>query len=79
MGKCGRRAGRSGAGSSRVRFDRLIEHDGPGDRAPGEHNELRAAILANPEQVINELLAGSDALRQAWPVADRLTLARPPQ
>ena len=35
------------------------------DRTPGEHKDLRAAVLANIEQVINDVLAGSDVLRQA--------------
>lgn len=36
-----------------------------GPRAPGEQHELRTAILANVEQVINDALGGSATLRAA--------------
>jgi carbonic anhydrase len=35
------------------------------ERSAADRSDLRAAILANIEQVINDVLAGSDALRQA--------------
>jgi hypothetical protein len=35
------------------------------DRTPGERKDLRAANLANIEQVSKDVLAGSDALRPA--------------